>query len=339
MSIKQFYKIQNKIVSRTWRHKPTYPVLPSWETEFVCIKGIIERIDLEEEYNYFEFVPKSELKNRIINTYINDLSPEYNFEELKKDFLAKEVNSSIDTASLEFDFKEFKKSLLAKEPSINAASLEFDFEKFKKSFLAEKVNPFLIKANFVNVQIDGVIYRGWIGDCPFQAGEKVAVIAQWQEDHYELYALAKPDERIISICPNCSKGRIAYLIHQAKATLFLILFFMILFNVFYILVWGSLYQLLHLTAEYISFMKPIFFGSSIFCSIGMIIESIPNVNKKAKIAEKIFKTLNLPKIARMDLRRFTNKKVAKLKQKKQHNSVKPSKRFFSGKNENNLFYY
>ena len=86
-------------------------------------------------------------------------------------------------------------------------------------------------------------------------------------------------------------------------------------------------------------MKPIFFGSSIFCSIGMIIESIPNVNKKAKIAEKIFKTLNLPKIARMDLRRFTNKKVAKLKQKKQHNSVKPSKRFFPGKNENNLFYY
>ncbi|OTQ69727.1 putative type VI secretion system effector, partial [Gilliamella apis] len=283
MSIKQFYKIQNKIVSRTWRHKPTYPVLPSWGTEFVCIKGIIERIDLEEEYNYFEFVSKSAVENRIINARIHVVR-----------------------------------------------SLESNFEKFRKRVLAKQVNPFLIRANFINVQINGVIYRGWIGDCPFQAGEEVAVIAQWQEDHYELYALAKPDERIISICPNCSKGRIAYLIHQAKATLFLILSFMILFNVFYILVWGSLYQLLHLTAEYISFMKPIFFGSSIFCSIGMIIESIPNVNKKAKIAEKIFKTLNLPKIARMDLRRFTNKKVAKLKQKKQHNSVKPSKRFFLG---------
>ncbi|OCF94777.1 putative type VI secretion system effector [Gilliamella apicola] len=292
MSIKKFYKIQNKIVSRTWRHKPTYPVLPSWGTEFVCIKGIIERIDLQEEYNYFEFVSKSAVENRIINARIHVVR-----------------------------------------------SLESNFEKFRKRVLAKQVNPFLIKANFVNVQIDGVIYRGWIGDCPFQAGEEVAVIAQWQEDHYELYALAKPDERIISICPNCSKGRIAYLIHQAKATLFLILYFMILFNVFYILVWGSLYQLLHLTAEYISFMKPIFFGSSIFCSIGMIIESIPNVNKKAKIAEKIFKTLNLPKIARMDLRRFTNKKVAKLKQKKQHNSVKPSKRFFPRKDENNLFYY
>ena len=292
MSIKQFYKIQNKIVSRTWRHKPTYPVLPSWGTEFVCIKGIIERIDLQEEYNYFEFVSKSAVENRIINARIHVVR-----------------------------------------------SLESNFEKFRKRVLAKQVNPFLIRANFVNVQINGVIYRGWIGDCPFQAGEEVAVIAQWQEDHYELYALAKPDERIISICPNCSKGRIAYLIHQAKATLFLILSFMILFNVFYILVWGSLYQLLHLTAEYISFMKPIFFGSSIFCSIGMIIESIPNVNKKAKIAEKIFKTLNLPKIARMDLRRFTNKKVAKLKQKKQHNSVKPSKRFFPRKDENNLFYY
>ena len=86
-------------------------------------------------------------------------------------------------------------------------------------------------------------------------------------------------------------------------------------------------------------MKPIFFGSSIFCCICMIIESIPNLNKKAKIAEKIFKILNLPKIARMDLRRFTNKKVAKLKQKKQHNCMKPSKMFYPGKDENNLFYY
>lgn len=47
----------------------------------------------------------------------------------------------------------------------------------------------------------------------------------------------------------------------------------------------------------------------------MIIEFISSVNKKIKIAEKIFKTLSFPKIARMDLRHFTNKKVAKLKQK------------------------
>ena len=66
MSIKQFYKIQNKIVSRTWRHKPTYPVLPSWETEFVSTKGIIECIDLEEQYDYFEFVSQSATEHSII---------------------------------------------------------------------------------------------------------------------------------------------------------------------------------------------------------------------------------------------------------------------------------
>ena len=55
-----------------------------------------------------------------------------------------------------------------------------NFEEFKKHFLAKEINPFLIRANFVNVQIDGVIYRGWLGDCPFQAGEEVTVIAQWQ---------------------------------------------------------------------------------------------------------------------------------------------------------------
>ena len=47
----------------------------------------------------------------------------------------------------------------------------------------------------------------------------------------------------------------------------------------------------------------------------MIIEFISNVIKKTKIAKKIFSALNLSKIARMDLKHFTNKKVAKLKQK------------------------
>ena len=70
----------------------------------------------------------------------------------------------------------------------------------------------------------------------------------------------------------------------------------------------------------------------------MIIES-PSINRKAKVAEKIFRALNFSKIARMDLRRFTNKKVSKLKQKKQRNCIKPSKIFYLGKDENNLFYY
>jgi len=34
-------------------------------------------------------------------------------------------------------------------------------------------------------------------------------------------------------------------------------------------------------------MKPIFFGSSIFCCVAMIIESIPSVNKKvSKLKQK-----------------------------------------------------
>ena len=83
MSIKDFYKVQNKIVDRTWRHQSTYPVLPNQKTEFVCIKGIIERTDLQEEYNYFEFVSKNAIEHRLIRAR-DRLA--YSFEELKNAF-------------------------------------------------------------------------------------------------------------------------------------------------------------------------------------------------------------------------------------------------------------
>ena len=81
------------------------------------------------------------------------------------------------------------------------------------------VEPLSRKANFVNVQINNEIYRGWVGDCSFEAGDEVEVVVEWQNDHYELYAIAKPDERIISVCPNCFRGRWAYFFYTFPRTI------------------------------------------------------------------------------------------------------------------------
>jgi hypothetical protein len=37
MTLKSFYKIQNKMVDKSWRHHAKPPVLPCLGDEFICI--------------------------------------------------------------------------------------------------------------------------------------------------------------------------------------------------------------------------------------------------------------------------------------------------------------
>ncbi len=55
------------------------------------------------------------------------------------------------------------------------------------------------------------------------------MIVEWQHDHYEVYAIALPEERIVSICPKCDMGHIAHILWRIKNMLILtaILLFML----------------------------------------------------------------------------------------------------------------
>ena len=65
-------------------------------------------------------------------------------------------------------------------------------------------------AEYVQGMINGKPFRGWVGVTRLQAGDAVEMIAEWQHDHYEVYAIALPDERIVSMCPECEMGHIAH---------------------------------------------------------------------------------------------------------------------------------
>ncbi|MCS2163728.1 hypothetical protein MUU47_21890 [Scandinavium sp. H11S7] len=65
-------------------------------------------------------------------------------------------------------------------------------------------------AEYVQGSINGKPYSGWVGQTRLQAEDEVEMAVEWQHDHYQVYAIALPEERIISICPKCNMGHIAH---------------------------------------------------------------------------------------------------------------------------------
>ena len=200
------------------------------------------------------------------------------------------------------------------------------------------VEPARIKANFVNVQINNEIYRGWVGDCPFEAGDEVEVVVEWQNDHYELYAIAKPDERIISVCPNCFRGRWAYFFYTFPRTI-IIWFISLLVITFFMS--NSIDELLSLNKSFLNRVLVIAYNMGFIAILGLYMAIKDSLTTKVKIAEQIFKALNLEKLTRIDLRKKTNRKVRRLKRQGtyQSNSLKPKIILLTWTNDNYLFYY
>ena len=294
MSIKDFYKIQQEIEDRSWRHQSTKPVLPCLGNEFIAVRGKIERIDKEVEKAGFE-----------IESY----------EHVKKSIQKMHEGAKIGAIL----------GTLRGQYGLTGGAY---------------VEPLSRKANFVNVQINNEIYRGWVGDCPFEAGDEVEVVVEWQNDHYELYAIAKPDERIISVCPNCFRGRWAYFFYSFPRAIITLLIISLVMTGFYIH-YNDLDSVLTLNKEYkryISF-STFFFGS--VTTLGLYMAIKDSLTTKVKIAEQIFKALNLEKLTRIDLRKKTNRKVRRLKRQGtyQLNSLKPKIILLTWMNDNYLFYY
>ena len=200
------------------------------------------------------------------------------------------------------------------------------------------VAPAPRKANFVNIQINNEIYRGWVGDCPFQVGDEVEVVVEWQNDHYELYAIAKPDERIISVCPNCFRGRWAYFFYTFPRTI-IIWFISLLVITFFMS--NSIDELLSLNKSFLNRVLVIAYNMGFIAILGLYMAIKDSLTTKVKIAEQIFKALNLEKLTRIDLRKKTNRKVRRLKRQGtyQSNSLKPKIILLTWTNDNYLFYY
>ena len=62
------------------------------------------------------------------------------------------------------------------------------------------------EADYLEFEINGKPVKGWVWRSPFKEGDEIEVAAEWQNDHYELFAIARPEDRIIALYPHCSRG-------------------------------------------------------------------------------------------------------------------------------------
>ncbi|TKJ82640.1 putative type VI secretion system effector, partial [Erwinia persicina] len=170
-------------------------------------------------------------------------------------------------------------------------------------------------AEYVQGSINGRPFRGWVGQTRLQAGDEVEMAVEWQEDHYQVYAITIPEERIISICPKCDMGRLAHAWWRIKNMFILTAIIMSMFLGIYIIKSAS-----EDNVEQIGFWS-LYYGPllvllaiSIVCT-GLIAFSAYKAYAPTtcKLAEEIFMLFGMKNVSGINLNKVTKNKELELK--------------------------
>ncbi|MFP1860830.1 putative type VI secretion system effector [Lonsdalea quercina] len=174
-------------------------------------------------------------------------------------------------------------------------------------------------AEYVQGMINGKPFRGWVGITRLQVGDEVEMVVEWQHDHYEVYAIALPEERIVSICPMCEMGHIAHALWRIRNMFILtaILIFMItVSNTIRVILDDSIYSQQD-WVDNIKFLLIMLGGSASISGLLAFSAYKACAPTCCKLAEEIFSTLGMKNVSRINL-----KKITRLKEKTLKNSGK-----------------
>ncbi|MGR5870513.1 putative type VI secretion system effector [Enterobacter asburiae] len=164
-------------------------------------------------------------------------------------------------------------------------------------------------AEYVQGLINGKPFRGWVGVTRVQAGDDVDMIVEWQHDHYEVYAIALPEERIVSVCPKCDMGHIAHMLWRIKNMFILTAIIMFIFASVCLVKslneegWGQL----DFWREYFVFLMMMLGLAFIFTGAIAIAAYKACSSTYCKVAEEIFQLLGMKRIATVNLNKVTKK--------------------------------
>jgi hypothetical protein len=147
-------------------------------------------------------------------------------------------------------------------------------------------------ADYVQFEIDKKLVRGWVWRSPFRDGDVVDVAAEWQGDHYEAYAIARPSDKTIALYPHCSRSRWRHIKNTVK-------WWLVWNVVFFGGVFASSYSYLD------SVMRdPITYwgvGFVAACFVLMFISLSRQYMPFVRMAESVFRVLDLPNASDLDL--------------------------------------
>ena len=155
-------------------------------------------------------------------------------------------------------------------------------------------------AQYFTAKLNNTIkLKGWLGYYKFNEGDLVEVVAEKHTDHYEVYAMLKPSEQIISLIPLCFAGRK----HALKRFHIPALLFYLLFTAGLVYLFSD-FTLDNLIPAYIGF------GALYIPTILILYKKM--INTYVKLAEQIFSVLGWQDVANIDLGDISKEQVKKL---------------------------
>jgi len=158
----------------------------------------------------------------------------------------------------------------------------------------------------VSFDIDGKHVRGVLWNCPFQDGEYVEVVAEPLDDHWNAFAIARPDDRIVSLFPHVVSGRYAHYRSTLKALLwFLVVFIGIAYSMAIAFWW------LNGAPNPDVFFSALMGGAALTVAIFSIIAA--SVSRKylpfVRMAEMVFSALGWKDVKNINLRKQTMRSI------------------------------
>jgi hypothetical protein len=167
------------------------------------------------------------------------------------------------------------------------------------------------EADQVEFQIANQPVKGWLWRSPFKQGDSVEVVAEWQGDHYEAYAVVRPKDRVIALYPHCSRGTKAHIQNAIKWWLIGVTGFMIFGWLFF--AFGHFVVFRRLAKEFMGFdANFLILGAAMYAFFGlMTIHLTWKWMKFVRLSERIFKVLGWPNPSHMDLIKTSKQQLRK----------------------------
>jgi hypothetical protein len=158
------------------------------------------------------------------------------------------------------------------------------------------------EADYVEFSVDGQEVKGWVWRSPFKEGDAVVVAATRQDQRFESFGIARPEDKTVALYPHCSRGVARHRLRSTQLGSALVLSYIVFMA--FSEGWMSNPQAA-LTKETWGSIAILAGGVSFFAlmTYSLTRKWLPF----AKLAEKVFAALGFPNPAHIDLVKSSKK--------------------------------
>jgi hypothetical protein len=174
--------------------------------------------------------------------------------------------------------------------------------------ISSNANSLEEAADYVEFNIGEKEMRGWLWRSPFLDGDMVNVAAENRGEYFELFGVSRPSDKMIALYPHCSRSKNQHIKNAFKWWLIISVCMLASIVVLDYFMHDGLTQSL----EYWNLFFRDYMGGLWVAAVFLFL-SIPVISMSMKwmpfvrVADKVFRTLELPNISDIDLVKSSKK--------------------------------